>query len=294
MNDKSLTPTRDLSVLKAWSGRFQRVVDQVAPASVARLSATLDRDDAPPQNGDVLPPLWHWIFFTPSSRTSELAPDGHEYRGGFLPPVDLARRMWAGGRFEFHAPLHIGDQVERVSTIVDVEGQEGRQGPLVFITVKHELSTIKGIALTEEHDIVYRDLPQPGQVPPPPQPAPANHEFSREIRASEVMLFRYSALIFIAYRMHWDRVFATQEEGYPGLVVHGPLLATLLLDLVRREAPAAQVRRFAFKAVRPIFDIHSFTVCGRREGDGILTLWAKDHEGYLAMQATAEISETQD
>jgi 3-methylfumaryl-CoA hydratase len=271
-----------------WIGRTERRLDTVTPAPLAALAATLDRDDPAPRPGTEVPPLWHWLYFLPLHRQGELGPDGHALRGGFLPPVVLPRRMWAGGRLVFHHPLRVGDVAERVSRIASVETKEGRSGPLVFVTVRHEISNAQGLALTEEHDIVYRENPRPGAPPPPLQPAPADAAFTRRIVPDPVLLFRYSALTFNGHRIHYDRRYVTEVEGYPGLVVHGPLIATLLLDLLRRERPHASVRRFAFKAQRPVFDLHAFDVCGREESPGRASLWARDHEGALAMQASAD------
>jgi 3-methylfumaryl-CoA hydratase len=260
---------------------------------LAALAATLDRDDPEPLPGSDVPPLWHWLFFTPLVRQSDLGPDGHAKRGGFLPPVPLPRRMWAGGRLEFNHPLQVGDEVTRASRVVAVDAKTGRSGALVFVTARHELTNARGLALTEEHDIVYRDAPLPGAPVPAPQCAPADETFAREIVPDPVLLFRYSALTFNGHRIHYDRSYVTEVEGYPGLVVHGPLIATLLLDLLRREQPHARVRRFSFTALRPVFDIHRFTLCGRHEADAGLRralLWARDHEGFVAMRAQAELA----
>ncbi len=277
-----------LDHLRDWIGRQETRRDVLATTPVAALSATLDRDDPPPAPGTALPPLWHWLYFTPLTRHSELGEDGHARRGGFLPPVPLPRRMWAGGRLDFLQPLRVGDAVTRTSTIQEVTVKHGRSGTLVFVCVKHDFSNTQGLALSEEHDIVYRDAPQPGAPAPEPTPAPRDEQFSREIVPDPVLLFRYSALTFNGHRIHYDRSYVTGVEGYPGLIVHGPLIATLLLDLLRRHLPNAHVKRFAFKAVRPTFDIHPFTVCGKLDGKTV-TLWGRDHEGWLTMQATAEI-----
>src|SRR6185295_18675265 len=207
--------------------------------------------------------LWHWLYFLPIYRISKSGPDGHPTRGEFLPPVPLPRRMWAGSRFEFHRPLRVGSSMSRVSQIGDVTGKEGRSGPLVFVTVRHTISDGEGVALTEEHDIVYRENARPGDSPPPPQLAPVNAEWSREINPDPVLLFRYSALTFNSHRIHYDRRYVTEVEGYQGLVVHGPLIATLLIDLLRRNLLHATVARFAFRAMRPLFDIAPFQVCGQ-------------------------------
>jgi 3-methylfumaryl-CoA hydratase len=154
--------------------------------------------------------------------------------------------------------------------------------------VRHEVRNAAGLAVSEEHDIVYRAPPQPGDPVPPPQAAPQDAAWSREIVPDDVLLFRYSALTFNGHRIHYDRKYVTEVEGYPGLVVHGPLIATLLLDLLRRQMPGATVRSFSFKAVRPTFDLHPFRVCGRPAADGrSVQLWAQDHEGWLTMQGEA-------
>ena len=277
--------------LAAWIGRSESVHDTIVATPVAALSATLDYAAPVVGPGEPLPPLWHWLYFLPLHRQSEIGPDGHARRGGFLPPVPLPRRMWAGGRFEFRAPVRVGDAVERRSAIVDVSAKEGRSGRLVFVTVRHELrcNGAEDPALVEFHDIVYRDEKKPGEPEPSPTAA-ATGDWQREIVPDDVLLFRYSALTFNGHRIHYDRRYVTQVEGYPGLIVHGPLIATLLLDLLRREAPDAQVAAFRFKAVRPTFDLHPFKLNGRREGREV-RLWAQDHEGWLTMDGVATLKD---
>jgi 3-methylfumaryl-CoA hydratase len=275
----------DLSLLQQWVGKTEQLHDVVRPDAVAALAATLDQ----PLPDGFLPPLWHWINFWSVAPASQLGDDGHPRRGGFLPPVPLPRRMWAGGRLTFPAPVPIGAALTRTSSILDVKDKAGASGRLVFVTVRHEIRCGGHIAVTEEHDIVYRDLPAPDAPPPAPRPAPAEASWSREIRPDPVLLFRYSALTFNGHRIHYDRSYVTEVEGYPGLVVHGPLIATLLMELLRAELPAARVTAFSFRAVSPLFDINPFTVCGRPEGDGRVSLWALNHRGELAMQAEATI-----
>ena len=278
-----------LAHLRTWEGRSETLRDDITAAPVRNLSATLDRDDPLPAAGTVLPPLWHWLYFLPSARQSEIGPDGHPRRGGFLPPVPLPRRMWAGGRLQWQAPLRVGEAVERTSRIASVTHKAGRTGDLVFVLVRHEVKNAQGVALTEEHDIVYRAAAQPGDPVPPPQAAPKDAAWSREIVPDDVLLFRYSALTFNGHRIHYDRKYVTEVEGYPGLIVHGPLIATLLADLARRQKPGAVLRSFSFKAIRPTFDLHPFRVCGQPTADGKgAQLWAQDHEGRLTMQAEAQ------
>ena len=284
-----------LAHLRSWMGKSETTSDQITPTSVRGMSATLDRDDAAPVAGTTLPLLWHWLYFLPQARQSELGADGHPTRGGFLPPVPLPRRMWAGGRLQWETanPMRVGETVERVSTIRSVTHKAGRSGELLFVLVEHRYSNANGLALTEEHDIVYRAAAEPGAPESTPQTPPLAglESWSRRIVPDDVLLFRYSALTFNGHRIHYDRQYVTEVEGYPGLIVHGPLIATLLLDLLRRNMPTAQVRRFSFKAVRPTFDLNAFQVFGKVSDDGrTVELWAQDHDGWLTMQGTAELA----
>jgi 3-methylfumaryl-CoA hydratase len=279
--------------LSGWIGKTETVIDSVTATPYAALSATLDRAAERPPVGMPLPPLWHWLYFLPLYRQSEVGPDGHAKRGGFLPPVPLPRRMWAGSQFEFsQPPPRVGDRISRISTIADVTEKSGRTGPLVFVKVRHEIraNDEQSPAIVEFHDIVYREAPKPDDPAPPPKAAQSQARWQRRWVPDDVLLFRYSALTFNGHRIHYDRKYVTEVEGYPGLIVHGPLIATLLLDLLRLELPDAVVRRYEFRAVRPLFDIHPFEVCGEPSADGkSVRLWAKDHEGWLAMDATAQI-----
>jgi len=283
-----------LAHLQSWVGKTETLSDDITAAPVRGLSATLDREDAAPVLGStVLPPLWHWLYFLPQHRQSEIGPDGHPKRGGFLPPVPLPRRMWAGGRLQWRPenPLRVGDAVRRISRIESVTHKAGRSGDLLFVLVKHEVHNSKGLALKEEHDIVYRAAAHASDPVTPPVAAEQGAPWQREIVPDDVLLFRYSALTFNGHRIHYDRRYVTEVEGYPGLIVHGPLIATLLVDLLRRHAPDAFVKNFNFKAVRPTFDLQPFRLNGRPSADGkTVQLWAQDHEGWLTMQGTAELA----
>jgi 3-methylfumaryl-CoA hydratase len=286
-------PDTHLEYLREWIGRTQSETDEITAGPVAALSATLDRDDPPPARGDPLPALWHWLYFLPRHRQSDLGLDGHARLGGFLPPLPLPRRMYAGGRVDRHRPLRIGDAVSRVSRITDVQAKSGSTGALVFVRVRHEISNHEGLALTEDQDIVYRANPKPGDAAPPVQRTVAVDEaaWTRDVHPEEVLLFRYSALTFNGYRPHYDRRFALDVQGYPGLVVHGPLIATLLADLLRHSLPDAGVSQFAFRAIRPLFDTGPFVVCGRPSDDGLsVKLWAREPEGAIAVEATASLA----
>ena len=282
-----------LDDISAWVGRSETVNDTITATPVTALTATLDHAAADPAAvaaGMPLHPLWHWLYFLPMHRQSDIGADGHAKRGGFMPPVPLPRRMWAGSQFEFCAPVRVGDAVARTSTITGVTQKEGRSGKLVFVKVRHELrcNGAADPAIVEFHDIVYREAKQPTDVDPPPLAAATGAAWQRTVVPDDVLLFRYSALTFNGHRIHYDRKYVTEVEGYPGLIVHGPLIATLLMDLLRRQAPEAEVASFRFKAVRPTFDLHPLRVNGQREGNTV-KLWAQDHEGWLTMDAVATL-----
>lgn len=288
MNDTDLSALLD--TLRPWIGRTEQRSDLVTAAMAAGLAATLDRSDPEPVLGADMPDLIHWLCFHPITPQHEIGPDGHPLRGGFLPPVPLPRRMWAGGRIAFHHPLRAGDEVLRQSRILNVDAKLGRSGPLVFVTVRHEIANAQGLAISEEHDIVYRETPAPDAPATPPLRAPTDEDYARTLRPDPVLLFRYSALTFNSHRIHYDRPYATEVEGYPGLVVHGPLIATLLVDLLRRQHPHARLRQFSYTAMRPTFDLHPFQLCGRDDDARTCSLWSRDHEGFLTMKAQAQIA----
>ncbi|MBR8243256.1 FAS1-like dehydratase domain-containing protein [Burkholderia multivorans] len=274
----------------AWIGRREDSVDRITPAPIRLLRATLD-DAEPSALPDVLPPLWHWLYFLPGERQSNIGTDGHARRGGFLPPVALPRRMWAGGRLQFLRPLAVDTPIQRRSTIANVQSKSGRSGQLVFVTVLHEIGDAQGVAIREEQDIVYRDAPPPaaaGTPAPAAPPAPTDEQYSRIVTPDPVLLMRFSALTFNGHRIHYDRPYAMEEEGYPGLVVHGPLIAMLLMEELRRRHPGKTIRAFDFKAVSPLFDTTPFTVNGKLEGH-TARVWARGPQGQLAMQANIEL-----
>lgn len=275
---------------QAWIGKSEATGDVVTPTAVAALAATLDRSfDA--AVGAELPPLWHWAFFPPTVPTAELGSDGHPRRGGFLPPVELPRRMWAGSRVRFLQPLRVGEQIKRVSTIERVTSKQGRSGRFVLVSVRHEVFGSEGPALVEEQDLAYREAAGPNAPAAQPQPAPADSAWSHEVDPSPVLLFRYSALTFNSHRIHYDRPYATEVEGYPGLVVHGPLTATLLLEALQRERPGVRVRSLAFRAIRPLYDGAPFFLEGKLAADGqSAQLWTRDRDGAQTMELTAELS----
>ena len=281
--------TEALERWRTWVGRREETEDVIDLNRACALQATLDLDDAPLRAGDPLPPLWHWLYFWSVAPASAIGPDGHAERGGFLPPIELPRRMWAGSRLAFRAPLPLGAEARRESEILSVDFKEGRSGPLAFVTVRHRISVAGTLAIEEEHDIAYRAAARPGETPPPGTPAPADPAWEREIGPDPVLLFRYSALTFNGHRIHYDQPYVTGVEGYPGLIVHGPLLATLMADLPRRSA-GRELASFAFRALRPIFDTAAFTVAASPEGEDAAKTWVVDPEGLLAMDGRVEFS----
>jgi 3-methylfumaryl-CoA hydratase len=277
-----MTDELSSETFSGWIGRSEAFEEDIAARPLASMSACLDRFDPVPGNGDVVPPGWHWLYFLPNYKTLESGYDGHAKLGGGLPPLPLPRRMWAGGRLSFHNPLRVGDKAKKISTIQDVTIKKGRSGVLGFVIVRHEIFGSQGLAIVEEHDIVYREANAAVGASPPK--APSDAQFTRLVQPSPLLLFRYSALTYNGHRIHYDRDFCV-GEGYPGLVVHGPLTATLLLELVRDNIPDRVIDRFQFRAVSPLFDTSAFTVNGKLTEDGV-DVWATSAEGVTAMTGT--------
>ena len=277
-----------LDNLRDWVGKTQVVEDFAAPWPARALIATLDEPDPEPRMGDPLPPLWHWLYFLEAAPASKIGPDGHGERGEFLPPIALPRRMWAGSRFVFEGePLRIGDTARRVSEIKSIEPKTGSTGSMVFVTVRHTLTGAKGTALLEEHDIVYREAAKPGEAAREPKPAPTDSTAAKTIVPDPVLLFRFSALTFNGHRIHYDKPYVTGVEGYPGLIVHGPLMGLLQIELARRAVPDKTPATFEFRALSPAFSGAPFTVAARREPDGSLATWIANAKGGLAQQGKA-------
>lgn len=278
--------TLDEATLKRWIGKTVTVEDVLDPRPATLMTTLLPKSESY-DVGTPLPPLWHWLYFPTEVALSDLGPDGHPALGDFLPPVPLPRRMWAGGRFEFHQPLRIGDQVVRHSTIKDVALKSGRSGALCFVTVAHDFKVNGVTCLTEQHDIVYKGQQAAPQGASPYQAAKVLPETVENQPTSSVLLFRYSALTFNGHRIHYDVDYCRVVEGYPGLVFHGPLTATLLADLALRHGKGRALKSFAFRAVQPIFAEQKLTLNLTREGE-TLRLWAETAENGVAMTATAE------
>jgi 3-methylfumaryl-CoA hydratase len=273
----------DIDHLRSWIGREEVEADTVTPDLARKYHATMDFPGRAPSTGEIVPRLIHFCLAQPAAPTAGLGPDGHPARGGFLPPVPLPRRMWAGGAFRFHGDLRVGDEARRRSRIQDVVLKEGRTGRLCFVTVEHRVEASGALVLEERQDIVYRDLDGGTAAKTPPKAEPGRHR--RRFKADAALLFRYSALTFNGHRIHYDRRYVTEVEGYPGLIVHGPLQAALLYYYaaeLRGVAPS----RFEFRGLSPLFDGDDFALHADDDGDG-LKLWTAKSDGTLCMSAQA-------
>ncbi|MCM2562966.1 MaoC family dehydratase N-terminal domain-containing protein [Lutimaribacter sp. EGI FJ00015] len=265
-------------------GRSERVTDTLDLRQARLMQLTLDRP-ATLTKGDPLPPFWHYLYFNPQIRASDLGRDGHERLGRFIPDFGLPRRMWAGGRVTIDAPLRLGEEVEKRSTIRSIEEKTGRSGRLCFVTVDHDFSVGGEHRIRETQNIVYRQPPAPGSAPPTGQRAPDDARFSRVVTPDPVTLFRYSALIFYGHRIHYDADYTREVEGYPSLVVHGPLTATLLVDLGLAHLGDRRLTAFDIRAMQPLFAPTPYTLEGRATQTGV-SLWARTPDGATAMTVT--------
>lgn len=259
-----------------WIGRSETTHDHVAREPFDRLSAMLDRSP----EAVAIPPMGHLLCFLPGAAQADIGEDGHPKRRGIVPPIDLPMRMAAGSRVSFHKPIPFGAEISRVSTIANLTEKAGRTGRLAFLTLRHEIFADEALCVTDEADIVFRDRTGNAGALPPGEVRQA--QVSRRITPTAALLFRFSALTYNAHRIHYDRDYAMKEEGYPGLVVHGPLLATLLVDHFRRHRPHDNIATFEFRAQRPVFDLAPFTV-NLVDTDTGAHVWAADGDGYVAM-----------
>jgi 3-methylfumaryl-CoA hydratase len=278
----------DIAHLQTWIGKQETLEDDISLFPAKALAAALDNASVP-QKGDALPAFWEWLYFLPTPKASATGADGHPAKGGFLPPVPLPRRMWAAGEVDCFAPLIIGQPATRVSTIEAVDLKGGSTGQLVFVTVRHDIFQNGVRCISQAQNIVYREQPAADAPSPAAKPAPMDADWSATITPDPVLLFRYSALTYNGHRIHYDRTYAMQEELYPALVVHGPLLVTLLLELKRHHLPESPLKSFKFRAMRPTFDTDPFKVQGKREGNTI-KYWSADKEGAMCMSIEAVLS----
>lgn len=291
--------------LNTWIGRQERVIDTIDLELVRRMSATMDRTDTW-HAGDFLPVAWHWLFFNEIGHQSKVGADGHPKRGTFLPPVTQPRRMWAGCRLEWKSAFRIGAVVEKESTILNVVTKMGKTGEMVFVTVRYVYREQGRVLLQEEQDIVYRadstDAERQaltqlaaraaagGKSVLPVRPAAQ----SLRVTPDPVQLFRYSAVTFNGHRIHYDAPYAKDVERYPGLLVHGTLLATLLVEFLQSTVcPGNAVHRFEFSLRRPTFDIADFHLhASERDAEGNVLLWTTDNVGEVALEGWANCGPT--
>lgn len=293
----AVEPTLDIDILNRWRGRRRESADIIRAQPAAFMRATLDVPwfaESRFEVGDPLPHAWHWLYFLDAKPRGELGRDGHPLRGEFLPPVALPRRMWAGGRIEFIRPMRIGDAIRRASTVADIARKTGRSGELCFVTLRHEFFRDDAPVMREEHDIVYREDPAPNAPTPTPAPDATDADSTAadaaiRITPTPVMLFRYSALTFNSHRIHYDADYCRDVEGFPGPVVHGPLTATLLAGMAAKQSGARALKRFAYRAVSPLYADAPFDICARKNAGG-LQLHAANARGELAMRAEAELA----
>jgi 3-methylfumaryl-CoA hydratase len=271
---------------EAWIGREEESEERILGSVARAMAATLDLECAPAA-GEPLPPGWQWLFFNPPVRRNLLGIDGHPRRGGFLPPIDLPRRMWAGSRIHYLVDVPIGAMATRRSRILKIENKTGKRGSLSFLTVQHTISCEGTPCILEEQDIVYREAALPAALAPAPQRHEAEPHWSRDFEPDTTLLFRYSALTFNGHRIHYDQAYAREAEGYPDLVVHGPLTATLLQQFALEHGAGRALARFDFRGVTPLFIGRAFRLEGRQVEDGTLAVWARGPDGELAMSATA-------
>ena len=276
----------DLDRLRQWIGRSTQASDIVTAQLTKGLRATLFLPIGEAKAGDAAPFTVHWCLAQPVFPMSELGPDGHPSRGGFLPPVPLPRRMWAGGELEFLDGLRVGDEVSRTSRIADVTMKTGSTGQLCFVSVDHLIATVRGPAIRERQDIVYRDGSPASPAPERPTAPPPAARHRETHMADPVLLFRYSALTFNGHRIHYDRDYVTRVEGYPGLVFHGPMQAALLVEFAARLHGDQAPGKFRYRGVQPLFEGAEFSVNANKTGAG-MDLWTANSQGQPTMKGTA-------
>jgi 3-methylfumaryl-CoA hydratase len=280
-----MTEKPDLDHLRQWIGRSNEASDIVTAQLVKGLRATLFMEIGAPKPGDAAPFTTHWCLAQPVYPMSELGPDGHPTRGGFLPPVPLPRRMWAGGELELFEPLRVGDEMTRTSRISDVTMKTGSTGILCFVSVEHRIATPRGTALRERQDLVYREMSATQPAAPAKAPPPvAQHRESH--MADPVLLFRYSALTFNGHRIHYDRDYVTRVEGYPGLIFHGPMQAAFMVEFAAKLHDGAAPKKFVYRGMQPLFEGSEFSVNANETGSG-MEVWTANSEGRPTMKGTA-------
>jgi 3-methylfumaryl-CoA hydratase len=270
--------------LQDWVGKKEEIEDRVYSTPVKALALTLNYQGFEVKENHPLPEMWYWLYFLPIVAMSEVGADGHPKRGGFLPPIVLERRMWASGRLKFHQDLMIGEEIRKTSEILKISAKEGKAGSMVFVTVKHLIQSERGVAVEEEQDIVYLPMPK-SFVQPDPNPIPVDLQWQEAYPIDSVLLFRFSALTFNGHKIHYDRSYASEVEKYPGLVVHGPLQALLLLESAKKHNPGKKPASFSFRGLRPVFESDEVSICGKANSDGGHDLFTANTDHNIGMQA---------
>jgi len=281
-----MTGQLDLDHLRQWIGRTTEVSDFLTPQLVKGLRATLFQEIGEPKTGDAAPFTVHWCLGQPVFPMSELGRDGHPTRGGFLPPVPLPRRMWAGGELQFFDTLRVGDEPKRTSRIADVTLKSGSTGQLCFVSVEHLVTTPRGTAIRERQDIVYREMGGAQGAAPAKAASPPTAQHRETHVSDPVLLFRYSALTFNGHRIHYDRDYVTRVEGYPGLIFHGPLQAAFIIELAAKLHGGTPPTKFVYRGVQPLFEGGEFSVNANDNGAS-MELWTANAEGQPTMKGTA-------
>jgi 3-methylfumaryl-CoA hydratase len=279
----------DIDHLKTWEGTQEVVSDRLRAETAQALAATLDMGELVIEPGDALPLTWQWLYFNPVALARDLDVDGHPKLGGFLPPVPLPRRMWAAGSMQSHQPLKVDVPAERRSTIKSVDFKQGRSGGLVFITVEHAYWQSGACVLLEQQDIVYREEASGSKSAQVDPPVVRPGKWSKTLTPDPVLLFRYSAVTFNSHRIHFDQDYTQNTEGYPGLIVHGPLTATLMLQFVDETVGPGKIEAFSFRAQRPLFANQLLTIHGQPSDDG-MEVWVEDAQGWTTTQGQVRLS----
>ncbi|WP_180115482.1 MULTISPECIES: hypothetical protein [unclassified Acinetobacter] len=274
----------------AWIGKKEVLNDFTHPRSVSMMQALLNQTE---NKISELPHLYQWFYFLPIVNSENLAEDGHPQKGGFLPPIPFPKRMWAGSRIEFIEPVLLNTNVRKESEIIKIQFKSGKSGDMYFVTVKHSIFSNDILAIVEEQDIVYRaasNQPQTLKAAAPIAVTEKPYTYKKSFSVNTTTLFRYSALTFNSHKIHYDRPYAMETEGYPGLVVHGPLLATLLLHTFKQEHSDKKISRFEFKAVNPVYDFNTFSICGDVQLNQA-ELWIEKSDGQIAMKGAVQYHE---
>jgi 3-methylfumaryl-CoA hydratase len=279
-----------LESFKSYIGKKETATDVVTASTMVKFAATLGQENPPLDKGQPIPPGWYGGFFPASHRPSQMRTDGQASGGGIAPPIPLPRRRIGGTRVTFHDPLRIGDEIQRVTEITDVQIDDGPQGAMVTVIERNSISSSRGLAVVEERDMVMLSEKRAEASPASPPPVPGEAKWRQEFEPNPPLLFRFSAIRFNSHRIHYDRDYVTKVEKLPGLVVQSSLISQLMLEMCRREMPAQPVKSFDFKSFRQVYDTGKFTIAGAPDAGGRqATLWALDSEGRPAMVATAKV-----